>query len=161
MGVEMKKKPVIFKGEDMEFAYDYNSLTVLQVESALEVLRFKTDQDASKPDSFHQVQRSGGHAWRSMAFSFLLSEYKDGKMIPFTEGDEVRNLAFIRKLTGEKNFREMEDCLEDFFTKRGMQKSLSAATQSVQELNLKAQFVQSLVERMVAQSANASLPTGS
>lgn len=157
----MKKKPVIFKGDDMEFAYDYNSLTVLQVESALEVLRFKTDQDASKADSFHQVQRSGGHAWRSMAFSFLLSEYKEGKIVPFTEGDEVRNLTFIRKMTGEKSFREMEDCLEDFFTKRGMQKSLSAATQSVQELNLKAQFIQSLVERMIAPNVSGNLQTGS
>lgn len=153
------KKPIIFKGEKIDLIYDYSKITVLQAESAIEILKFKNDQDFGKPESFKQVQRSGGHAWRSMILAFLLCEYKEGKTVKYQEGDEERNRKIIQELTGDDTFKKMEDCINDFFTKRKMLPSLLAAKQSVVEQNMKTQFLQLLTNNMITMSRSSSLPS--
>jgi len=151
MAREIKKKTgkTAFVINEKKLVYDYNKLTIVQAESALEILRFKNDMDSIKPESFFHVKRAGGHTWRSQVLAYLVSEEIDSKLKVFTEGDEEKNVLLIRQLQGEANYKKMEDCINDFFTNKGMLKSLSAAKHSQHEIDLKEKFVQTLVGTMM------------
>ena len=79
--------PIYFpnKRETAKYVYDYNLLTVKQVELAKEVGEFRLLQQLKEPSSFKEVSQSRAAEWIFMCLSYLLCPIKDGNPIKWND----------------------------------------------------------------------------
>lgn len=141
---EALSEPIYFEVPDKKLMYDFDKLSIYQVEGAIEVLQFLQDQkaviDGGANISFMDKFNSGGYKWRTNVMAFLLLEVgKDEKVKPFDEATFKRNLGSLELMPAmnneTNNFKEMERIVNDFFFKQGLMPTLLKLLQSNESKN--------------------------
>jgi hypothetical protein len=117
---EILHKQTDFTNNGKTYRYDFNILTVEQVELAREVGEFKYNQSQNEPSGFRQVVDSGGAKWLIIAMSYLLRQIDaKGAILPFNKTKaETDTEEFVRNLPVSQ-WNELRGCASDFFTAIG------------------------------------------
>lgn len=109
-------EPKLFEYNGKTFKYDFNILTIRQVELAREVAEFKANQRQAEPETFNAVVKSGGADWFTRMLCYILREVKNGVVQPFVKDTaEIDALNFVENLPAKERKTLME-CVQDFFT---------------------------------------------
>lgn len=113
------KTSFVFSNNNKSYKYDFNYLTVEQVELAREVGEFKKHQIESQADSFKSVLKSGGAEWLSVITAYLLREVKNSETLSFNKDKaESEVLTFVKNLPSSE-IENLRLCISDFFSNIG------------------------------------------
>lgn len=143
------EKPIDITYYNRTFRYQFEDLSILQAEGAIEVLKFKLDQENMIRENFKQGLSSEGYKWLSICASFLFCELKDGKPVIFNEAVQKETELFIQSLPQKKFYKILEDCTIDFFSKRDMKNLLLLIQPKKRSESVKETFVKTFVEKMM------------
>lgn len=144
-----------FKHNGLVFVYDFERITFVQAQLATEVMQFKRQTVERPAKSLRDMLLSGGGDYLTRVFAYLLTEIdSSGDDVAFNARTTYdRALAFVQSLPVSLEAK-IEECITDFFTRRGKESLVSTVLLREQELD-----VQSLVETMLrAQAENGLSP---
>ncbi len=146
-----QKGRVFFEYNGKKYIYDYNILTLEQLELAKELTLFKYHQSKVNPDNFDMVIKSQGAYFTAIMLSFLLREYKDNKPLEFNyDKSEFETLIFVKNLPASE-LPKCEEVLTDFFTKSGLGKVGSALLSRNTKLGSMEIISQLMLKNMITQ----------
>ena len=109
---------VLIKNGKTKLLYDFNRLTVEQVELAREVGEWKLQQNGAPPDDFNKILRSKGADYLAMMCSYLMVP-KTGKEIEKFNFDNCGEIEKIIKTAPATELPKLKEITKDFFLNIG------------------------------------------
>ncbi len=137
------------------YIYDFERISFVQAQLATEVMQFKRQTVERPAKSLRDMLLSGGGDYLVRVVAYILTEIDGaGNEVAFNVRSTYdRALTFVQGLPVVEEKR-IEECVTDFFSRRGKESLVSTVLLREQELD-----VQSLVETMLrAQAENGLSP---
>lgn len=124
---------ITFENNNLKYGYDFDALTVEQVELAREVANFKAEQQKTKAKDINELIHSGGASWLSKMCSYLISDIDENGNLKQWE-PKTQNIIeqFVKKLPA-KEHTKLSEVANDFFQCTGI--GLNALSLSPQQGN--------------------------
>jgi hypothetical protein len=142
-----------FKHDGHTYVYDFERITFVQAQLATEVMQFKRQTVERPAKSLRDMLLSGGGDYLTRVVAYILTEINaSGNEVAFNiRSTYDRALAFVQSLPVSMETK-IEECVTDFFSRRGKESLVSTVLLREQELD-----VQSLVETMLRAQAESGL----
>lgn len=101
--------------------YEFDSLPISHMLIIEEIYEFKRQQIKRPAPTFDAIVSSGGATYFQRAVSYLLLPSDDAGAVLTRDINPKKTEAFVASLTGGEQLRRLEDCMRDFFGRRGKQ----------------------------------------
>lgn len=139
---------IIYNGR--KFVFDFETLTIEQVELARELGEFKAHQNQQRPERFEEVISSGGTEWLPTLMCFLLREEVNGTLLPFNL-EKARNEieVFVRNLPAVY-LGKIRRIVESFFQITGLSETGSQILHGKRKLDAQEMLLRLMMENNFA-----------